>query len=370
MVWVAAVATIMIAILTTVAAGSPHYIPPVKYGQQFTLYFNVFDSNSPWRFYATAPAAADVHIIKDGGTAAAATNSITDLGKTFSLVLTATEMQAAVVIVEVNDLSSPGLYMDDSWAIPTYGHTAALNRLDLDMANVSADTNTVGGNASVPTNMIVVYATDFATDYNTTTDMWNVDVKYVHGETPEADVVDTILEVNEYIAALQVTANTIDDKADTIQTVTDALPDGGALTSLAPAATALSTATWTNTKAGYLDMNISDVNLAVGDVNTLASAILASVTVQDTNVAAGDTAITFTLSAGKLSSGAYLYHLISVTDANDGNKETRVISAYTADRIVTVNSAFSFTPAVGDVVKIWAIGYFRLPRNPLTDPLD
>jgi hypothetical protein len=153
MVYLAAVLLVIVAIVQDRAAGSPQYIPPVKYGQQFTFYFNVFSSSDPNRFYATAPASADVHIIKDGGAAENPTNSITDLGKTFSLVLTATEMQAAVVIVEVNDATAAAAYMDESWAIPTYGNTSALNAFDLDDATPPADVTLWTGETIPDTNI-------------------------------------------------------------------------------------------------------------------------------------------------------------------------------------------------------------------------
>lgn len=143
MVYLAAVLFLIVAAMQHVASGSPHYVPPVKYGQQFTFYFNVFSSSDPNRFYATAPASADVHIIKNGGAAANPTNSITDLGKTFSLVLTATEMTAAVIIVEVNDLTPAAAYMDESWLIPTYGDASALSAFNLDDAEPNVNVLTV-----------------------------------------------------------------------------------------------------------------------------------------------------------------------------------------------------------------------------------
>jgi hypothetical protein len=99
--------------------------PPAKYGVETTIYFSVYDSNSPWQFYETAPAADDVSVRKDGGARARATNAITDLDHVMKLVLTATEMQAAVVTVDVNDESVPALYGSDTIIIPTYGHESA-----------------------------------------------------------------------------------------------------------------------------------------------------------------------------------------------------------------------------------------------------
>lgn len=72
-----------------------------------------------------------------------------------------------------------------------------------------------------------------------------------------------------------------------------------------------------------------------------------------TDVATSDTATSFTLTGGTPAALAYPDMQITVTDA-DGNSsvETRRISTYTSGRVVTVDSAFSFTPAVSDVVVI------------------
>ncbi len=56
-------------------------------------------------------------------------------------------------------------------------------------------------------------------DYNSVSLAKNVDVKYVRGETPEADVVDTLLDVNDNlgteIAAVQTDVDTIEGYLDT-----------------------------------------------------------------------------------------------------------------------------------------------------------
>ena len=144
------IALLLVVFATTVSA-TVHWLPPVKYGQQFTLYFAVADSNSPWRFYETPPAAADVHVFQDGASEAKATNAVTDLGRTFSLVLTNTEMTAAVVTVDVNDASNPPLYGDEIFYIPTYGHASALGAFDLDTATVTVGTNSDKTNYTLST---------------------------------------------------------------------------------------------------------------------------------------------------------------------------------------------------------------------------
>ena len=115
--------------------------PPVKYGQQVTVYFSIYDSNSPWQYYETAPAADDVYVRKDGGAAARATNAVTDLDHTMSLVLTAAEMQAAIVTVDINDETSPAVYGSETIIIPTFGNASALQEFDLDVSSATLVSN-------------------------------------------------------------------------------------------------------------------------------------------------------------------------------------------------------------------------------------
>ena len=119
----------------------------------------------------------------------------------------------------------------------------------------------------------------------------------------------------------------------------------------AKAATALSSGVWTNTKAGYLDMAISDVNAGGGGG--------ATTDLLTTTVAAGSSPTQFTLTAGPDGNDAYINHSIIVTDANASSyPEARKVISYTgATKTVIVDLPFSFTPAAGDTVAIPRAGY-------------
>ena len=125
--WVtgALIFAILLGLLIQSVASGDVWLPPAKYATEYTLYFGVYDSNSPWRNYETAPAAADIHVFQDGASEAQPSNAVTDLGRTFKLVLTATEMTARVVSVDVNDANATPLYGDETFYIPTYGHNSA-----------------------------------------------------------------------------------------------------------------------------------------------------------------------------------------------------------------------------------------------------
>src|SRR5688572_23052722 len=89
------------------------------------------------------PAAGDVKISKDGGGAANVTNLPTAIAMGNSAVwdfsLTATEMQAANVLVTVADSATKAVD-DTAFGIETYGNASAQHAFDLDTATVGLAT--------------------------------------------------------------------------------------------------------------------------------------------------------------------------------------------------------------------------------------
>lgn len=80
-------------------------------------------------------AAGDVKIIKDEGASANTTNLPTDEGNgVYSLALTATEMQAARIVVTVVDQTAPKAFEDQLLLVETYGNASAQHEFDLDLA--------------------------------------------------------------------------------------------------------------------------------------------------------------------------------------------------------------------------------------------
>ncbi|HUX03034.1 MAG TPA: hypothetical protein VMY35_18905, partial [Phycisphaerae bacterium] len=84
-------------------------------------------------------------------------------------------------------------------------------------------------------------------------------------------------------------------------------------------------------------------------------------------VASGDTATSFTLTAGVAVNDAYNGMLIMVEDETDDHYEVRRITDYTSGRVVTVDRAFGFTPATGDHVYIMATGYADVNTTAISD---
>jgi hypothetical protein len=117
--------------------------------------------------------------MKDGGASTLCDNTATDEGSTYSIVLTATEMSAARLVLKIVDAAAKVL-LDKVIIIETYGNASGQHAFDLDTADQVAASVTAGvtlaagaiTNASLAGNMEIVFETDFSTNYNTTRDAW------------------------------------------------------------------------------------------------------------------------------------------------------------------------------------------------------
>lgn len=113
------------------------YLPIVKAG------VNDFAVSGDW-----TPASGDVKISKDGGTAANVTNLPTAItmgnGAIWDFSLTATEMEAAQIIITVVDSSTKAVE-DQSFIIETYGNASGQHAFDLDTATQDVNVTQFGG---------------------------------------------------------------------------------------------------------------------------------------------------------------------------------------------------------------------------------
>ncbi len=102
-----------------------------KYGVQTTINFHLFEIDGVDFRVDAADAGADCSIMKDEGGEATCTNDFADEGTGYSLVLTATEMQAARIVVYVID-SATKVWLDTAIVVETYGNASAMHAVDLD----------------------------------------------------------------------------------------------------------------------------------------------------------------------------------------------------------------------------------------------
>jgi len=117
------------------------------YGAQTTFYFtfeDISDAEAP--FTGAAPVAADIWVSKNGGAPANATNAMTAIGNgIYSWVATATEMQAATVVVSVYDATASAIFKPAALLIETQVNVSQLNVDASTMTNSNAATFTGGG---------------------------------------------------------------------------------------------------------------------------------------------------------------------------------------------------------------------------------
>jgi hypothetical protein len=104
-------------------------------------------------------------------------------------------------------------------------------------------------------------------------------------------------------------------------------------------ADAITTAVWEKSVTGFLGSCTTGTRLK--NMNATCGA-----------VSVQDSVTSFTMDAGVTTADAYIGMVIRLSDADNDLSEVRRIVGWSAARVVTVDKAFSFLPAVGDPVRI------------------
>jgi hypothetical protein len=107
-----------------------------KYGVETTIPFVLFETDGINFKTDAAHAAGDTKIMKDEGAEANTANAFVDEGQGYSITLSATEMEAARIVVYVADQSTK-VWLDTAIAVETYGNASAMHEFDLDTAAVT-----------------------------------------------------------------------------------------------------------------------------------------------------------------------------------------------------------------------------------------
>jgi hypothetical protein len=105
-----------------------------EYGIETTINFELFEVDGVNFRVDAVHAAGDSVIMKNEGAEASTANGFTDKGKGYSLVLSATEMQAARIVIYLADLTAIKIWLDKAIVIETYGHASAMHAFDLNTA--------------------------------------------------------------------------------------------------------------------------------------------------------------------------------------------------------------------------------------------
>jgi len=246
-----------------------------KYGVETTIDFELYevdgiDLRTDW-----TPAAADCEVMKDEGASTQCTNTATDEGSTYSIVLTATEMQAARLVLKVVDAATK-VFLDKVIVIETYGNASAMHAFDLDTATQGVDVVQVSGDSTAADNL------ESACDnYSVTRGLTGTALPAAVAAAAGGVPLSTAGSLEMDTLADWVNAGRLDTILDAIKTVTDNLPDSGALTTIGTDTarlTAVRAATMTDwIDGGRLDLLLDAIKVvtdALTDPDTIAAALL------------------------------------------------------------------------------------------------
>ncbi len=224
-----------------------------KYGVETTIDFSVYEIDGINLRVDWVPAAADCEVMKDEGTSTQCTNTATDEGSTYSVVLTATEMQAARIVLKVVDAATK-VFLDITVVIETYGNASAMHAFDLDTASTPQTADHTAKLATMETTLNAAATASALAATDTVCDS----IKAITDAIPDSGAMTSIAQqsllvtiagyLDTEIAAIkaktdlipadpatETTLATIDGVVDAIKVVTDNLPNSGALTSIAQA---------------------------------------------------------------------------------------------------------------------------------------
>ncbi len=130
-----------------------------KYNAAATVDFALYQPDGVDLEPAATFAAGDLKIMKDEGAEANTTNLPTDEGQGYSLVLTATELQAARVVVYIVDQTGSKVWLDDYLVVESYGNASAQHAFDLDTATQTVDVSATGVDAIWDEDIVAAHGT-------------------------------------------------------------------------------------------------------------------------------------------------------------------------------------------------------------------
>lgn len=106
-----------------------------KYGVEATIDFDLYEVDGVDLRVDAASATGDINLVRDGAVEEQLdADAFVDEGRSYSLVLSAAEMNAARIIVYIVDQSGTKVWLDKALIVETYGNASAQHALDLDDA--------------------------------------------------------------------------------------------------------------------------------------------------------------------------------------------------------------------------------------------
>jgi hypothetical protein len=110
-----------------------------KHGASTTICFELYALDGTALSTSASHAVGDTTISKNESNFANTASGFVDRGPTYSLALSATEMQAARIMIALVDQSSPQVWLDKTVYIETYGNASAQHAFDLGTATQSVN---------------------------------------------------------------------------------------------------------------------------------------------------------------------------------------------------------------------------------------
>jgi len=129
-----------------------HYLR--KYGVEATVDFELYKLDGTGLKIDAASATGDITLNRDEAAEEQLdADAFVDEGKSYSLVLSATEMEAARIIVHIIDQSSPQVWLDKTLIVETYGNASAQHAFDLDTATQDVNLTKISGDTQSATDL-------------------------------------------------------------------------------------------------------------------------------------------------------------------------------------------------------------------------
>ena len=220
-----------------------------KYGVETTVNFQLFEIDGVDLRVDAAHAAGDSKVMKNEGAEANTANGFTDEGQGYSLVLTATEMEAARVVVYLVDQTATKAWLDSAIVIETYGNASAMHAFDLDTATQEVDVVQVDSTAQRATDLAEI-AQYLIASSATLTDIIADDsilakLLATDGDISQfAESTDSLQSIRDAITEANPQNHTATSSNDTTGTIasgtyTDTATDNGTRWQIAPAGVAV-----------------------------------------------------------------------------------------------------------------------------------
>lgn len=124
-----------------------------KYGVEAKFNFQLFEVDGVDFRVDAVHASGDSVVMKNEGSEANTSNGFVDEGRGYSITLTATEMQAARIVVYVVDQTATKVWLDTAIVIDTYGNASAQHAFDLDTATQGVDVVQISGDSTAADNL-------------------------------------------------------------------------------------------------------------------------------------------------------------------------------------------------------------------------